>query len=166
MTHSLRECFLLDPDVVFLNHGSFGATPKPVFDACHMWRLRLESQPVQFLGTDIGGYLTTAREALGRYLNAAANELVYVPNATFGVNVVARSLHLGPDDEVLATDHEYGACENVWPTRPSAWTARAESRWPSASTPTRSPPRLTSTPTLRGCATWRATPASASLSRS
>lgn len=114
MTHSLRECFLLDPDVVFLNHGSFGATPKPVFDACHMWRLRLESQPVQFLGTDIGGYLTTAREALGRYLNAAANELVYVPNATFGVNVVARSLHLGPDDEVLATDHEYGACENVW----------------------------------------------------
>ena len=114
MTNSLRDHFLLDPDVVFLNHGSFGATPRPVFEAYQEWQRRLEWQPVQFLGSDIGRYLAEAREALGRYLNVAADELVYVPNATFAINVVARSLQLGPGDEVLSTDHEYGACENAW----------------------------------------------------
>lgn len=114
MTNTLRDYFLLDPDIVFLNHGSFGATPRPVFDARQMWQRRLEQQPVQFLGSDIGGYLAEARAALGRYLNVAADDLVYVPNATFAVNVVARSLRLGPGDEVLASDHEYGACENAW----------------------------------------------------
>ena len=114
MTFPLRHEFLLDPDVVFLNHGSFGATPRPVFESYQEWQRRLEWQPVQFLGTDIAAYLAEARRALGRYLNVAAEDLVYVPNATFGVNVVARSLRLGPGDEVLTTDHEYGACENAW----------------------------------------------------
>jgi len=114
MNKTLRDCFLLDPTVVFLNHGSFGATPKPVFDAYQSWQRELERQPVQFLGSDIGGYLADARGALGRYLNVAADDLVYVPNATFAINVVARSLPLEPGDEVLSTDHEYGACENAW----------------------------------------------------
>ena len=114
MTFPLRHEFLLDPDVVFLNHGSFGATPRPVFESYQEWQRRLEWQPVQFLGTDIAVYLAEARRALGHYLNVAADDLVYVPNATFGVNVVARSLRLGPGDEVLTTDHEYGACENAW----------------------------------------------------
>lgn len=112
--NSLRDLFLLDPDVVFLNHGSFGATPRPVFEVYQEWQRRLERQPVQFLGSDIGGYLAAAREALGGYLRVAAEDLVYVPNATFGVNIIARSLRLGPQDEVLATDHEYGACEHAW----------------------------------------------------
>ena len=114
MPNSLKDEFLLDPDVIFLNHGSFGATPRPVFDAYQAWQRRLERQPVQFLGRDIGGYLAMARAALGDYLNTPADDLVYVPNATFGINVVARSLRLGPGDEVLATDHEYGACERAW----------------------------------------------------
>jgi isopenicillin-N epimerase len=114
MPEAIRNHFLLDPDVVFLNHGSFGATPRPVFAVYQDWQRRLERQPVQFLGSDIGGHLAAAREALGRFLNAPAADLVYVPNATFGVNVVARSLRLGPEDEVLTTDHEYGACERAW----------------------------------------------------
>lgn len=114
MKNPIRDEFLLDPDVVFLNHGSFGATPQPVFAAYQEWQRRLERQPVQFLGSDIGRYLADARATLGAYLNAPPNDLVYIPNATFGVNVVARSLWLEPDDEVLATDHEYGACENAW----------------------------------------------------
>lgn len=111
---SLRDFFLLDPTVTFLNHGSFGATPRPVFEVYQEWQRRLEWQPVQFLGTDIGEYLAAARQSIGNYLNACAEDVVFVPNATFGVNVVARSLNLGPDDEVLTTDHEYGACDNTW----------------------------------------------------
>jgi len=106
---SLKEYFLLDPDIVFLNHGSFGASPKPVFEAYQNWQLRLERQPVLFLGRELDALLGESRSVLGKYLNAAAEELVYIPNATHGVNIVARSLHLKPDDEILTTDHEYGA---------------------------------------------------------
>ncbi|MBK8163882.1 MAG: aminotransferase class V-fold PLP-dependent enzyme [Gammaproteobacteria bacterium] len=111
---SLRQQFLLDPDVVFLNHGSYGATPRPVFEACQEWRLRLEREPVQFINNELPGLLRQARGELGRYLNADPDDLVYVPNATFGMNVVARSLPLAPGDEVLTTDHEYGAVDNAW----------------------------------------------------
>ncbi len=110
----LRSLYLLDPDVVFLNHGSFGATPRPVFDAYQAWQRRLEWQPVRFLGVELAGHLAEARAALGDMLRADADDLVYIPNATFGVNVVARSLRLGVGDEVLASDHEYGACDRVW----------------------------------------------------
>jgi isopenicillin-N epimerase len=112
--NSLREQFLLDPDVTFLNHGSFGATPRPVLAVHQDWQRRLEYQPVQFLASDVGEYLAEARATLGVYLGIPSGDLVYVPNTTFGVNVVARSLDLGPGDEVLTTDHEYGACERVW----------------------------------------------------
>ena len=111
---SLRDLFLLDPEVIFLNHGSFGATPRPVFEAYQAWQRRLERQPVQFIGRELGGHLAEARRVLGDYLNADKDDLVYVPNATFALNIVANSLALGPGDEVLTTDHEYGACDNVW----------------------------------------------------
>lgn len=110
----LKSHFLLDPDVIFLNHGSFGATPRPVFTAYQAWQLRLERQPVRFIIDELPGYLHEARAALGAYVQVDAADLVYVPNATFALNVVARSLSLGPGDEVLTTDHEYGACRNVW----------------------------------------------------
>lgn len=110
----MRTNFLLDPDVIFLNHGSFGATPRPVFEAYQTWQRRLERQPVQFLAGDLTGHLVQARQALGDYLNVTADDLVYVPNATYGVNVVARSLELGPGDEVLMTNQEYGACWRTW----------------------------------------------------
>lgn len=111
---NLHDLFLLDPDVVFLNHGSFGATPRLVMAVYQDWQRRLESQPVKFLGREIGDHLMAARQILGSYVNAAASDLVFVPNATTAVNIVARSLDLRPDDEVLTTNHEYGACDNVW----------------------------------------------------
>ncbi len=111
---SLKEYFLLDPEVVFLNHGSFGASPKPVFEAYQSWQSRLERQPVLFLGRELDGLLRESRSVLGKHLNANADDLVYIPNATHGVNIIARSLQLKPGDEVLTTDHEYGACDYTW----------------------------------------------------
>ncbi len=110
----MKDLFLLDPEVVFLNHGSFGATPRPVFEVYQDWQRRLEQQPVHFIITELPGLLKHARQILGEVLHAPAGDLVFIPNATFGVNVVARSLALGPGDEILASDHEYGACENAW----------------------------------------------------
>ncbi len=111
---SLKQHFLLDPSVIFLNHGSFGATPKPIFDAYQNWQLRLERQPVLFLGRELDGLLKTSRQALGEYLNADVDELVYIPNATHGVNIIAHSLQLKSGEEILTTDHEYGACDYAW----------------------------------------------------
>jgi isopenicillin-N epimerase len=110
----LKELFLLDPQVVFLNHGSFGACPRPVFEQYQEWQRRLEQQPVQFLGIELDNYLLHSRQVLGEYIHSSANDLVYIPNATHGVNTVARSLQLNPGDEVLTTNHEYGACNFTW----------------------------------------------------
>jgi isopenicillin-N epimerase len=111
---SLKEYFLLDPNVIFLNHGSYGATPKPVFEAYQNWQRRLESQPVFFLGRELPHLLHASRIALGNYLHADADDLVYIPNATHGVNIIAHSLQLKPSDEILTSDHEYGACDYTW----------------------------------------------------
>jgi isopenicillin-N epimerase len=110
----LRDEFLLDPEMTFLNHGSFGACPRAVFDAYQRWERELERQPVEFLARRSHLLLRDAREALASYLRANVDDLVFVPNATTAVNAIARSLPLSPGDEVLGTDHEYGACDNVW----------------------------------------------------
>jgi isopenicillin-N epimerase len=106
--------FLLRPDIAFLNHGSFGACPRPVFDAYRAWQRELEAQPVEFLGRRINELLAEARGRLAGYVGAQADSLAFVPNATHGVNIVARSLDLWPGDEVLSTDHEYGAVARTW----------------------------------------------------
>src|SRR5215211_4250221 len=110
----LKDYFLLDPTIIFLNHGSYGATPKPVFEAYQKWQRRLERQPVLFLARDLPGLLHESRAALGEYLSADADDLVYIPNATHGVNILAHSLQLKPGDEILTSDHEYGACDYTW----------------------------------------------------
>ena len=110
----MRELFDLDPDVVFLNHGSYGACPRPVREALQDWQLQLERNPVEFLGRRSAGLLRTAREQLAAFVGAQADHLVFVPNATTGVNIVARSLALQPGDEVLGTTLEYGACDATW----------------------------------------------------
>jgi isopenicillin-N epimerase len=111
---SLQSLFLLDPQVIYLNHGSFGATPRPVFESYQRWQRELELQPTEFLGRRAPELLRRSREALGEYLGTAADNLSYVTNATTGLNIIARSLALGPGDEVLATDHEYGALDRTW----------------------------------------------------
>jgi isopenicillin-N epimerase len=113
---SLRQLFLLDPDVVFLNHGSFGACPRAVFEEYQRRQLELERQPVEFLARDrrFPALIEAAKVRLADYVGADPVNLVFVPNATSAVNVVARSLRLEPGDEVLASDQEYGALDYLW----------------------------------------------------
>ena len=101
---------------MFLNHGSFGACPKPVFQTYQDWQRTLEAQPVAFLDQTRGilDRMALVRRALAKELGADADDLVGVENATAGLNAVARSLDLGPGDEILTTDHEYNALNNTW----------------------------------------------------
>src|ERR1035437_882957 len=96
---NLRNDFLIDPDVIFLNHGSFGATPIPVFESYQRWQRELEKQPVEFLGRRATDLLAHSRQILANYLGTNRDNLVFVTNATVGLNTVARSLKLAIDDE-------------------------------------------------------------------
>ncbi|MCL1472167.1 aminotransferase class V-fold PLP-dependent enzyme [Argonema antarcticum] len=103
----------LDPDVTFLNHGSFGACPIPVLEAQQRLREQMEREPLRFFGREFEELLDAARSQLAEFIGADASDLVFVPNATTGVNAVLRSLKFTSDDELLTTDHEYNACRNV-----------------------------------------------------
>ena len=112
---SLKDQFLLRPDIHFLNFGSFGATPKPIFQKYQDWQRVLEAEPVQFIAFDGYQYLADSRAALAKYLNCAdKDDLVYVTNPSFAVNMIAKSFPLEAGDEILATDIEYGACDRTW----------------------------------------------------
>ena len=127
--NSFKELFILDPQIIFLNHGSFGATPLPVFECYQSWQSELEKQPVAFLGRRAIALMEEARTKLVNYLGAQPDEIVYFPNPTTAINMVARNLsrkadHLAsihgirtvlqPGDEILTTNHEYGAMERAW----------------------------------------------------
>lgn len=103
----------LDPTVTFLNHGSFGACPLPVLEAQQRLRQQLERQPLRFFMREFEELLDTARTQLAAFVGADADELVFVPNATTGVNCVLRSLIFHPEDELLTTNQEYNACRNA-----------------------------------------------------
>jgi isopenicillin-N epimerase len=112
----VRDLFLLDPDVVFLNHGSFGACPRPVFEEYQRIQLDVERTPIELLSLKRRHpeLIAAVRERLAAYVGAAPADLILVPNATTAVNMVARSLDLQPGDEIVSTTHEYGGNEPLW----------------------------------------------------
>ena len=110
----MKDLYLLNPEITFLNHGSFGACPKPVFEEYQRWQHKLEQQPVEFMARDIYDYLKEARDSLGKFVGCSGDDLVYVTNPTTAVNTIIRSLDFGPGDEILTTDQEYGALIRTW----------------------------------------------------
>jgi len=112
-----RDLWALRPGVTYLNHGSFGPTPRSVMAARQEWSLRLAAEPMDFFVRQMEGHLAEARGRVGNVFGTSGDNLVFVDNATFGMNNVAASLPLGPGDEVLANNHEYGAVLRIWRER-------------------------------------------------
>ena len=118
--NTIKDLFLLDPEIIFLNHGSFGACPRPVFAEYQRWQLELEKQPVEFLARKAIQLLRESRAILAEYINTQTENIVFFTNPTTAINMVARNLfhrHLNPlqhGDEILTTNHEYGAMDRTW----------------------------------------------------
>ncbi|TMI11299.1 MAG: aminotransferase class V-fold PLP-dependent enzyme [Betaproteobacteria bacterium] len=106
---AVKREFLLESGVAFLNHGSFGAAPSAVLEAAERWRQRMEANPDLFLREILPGELREAAAELARFVRARPDDVVFVDNATAGVNAVLRALELRARDEILATTHTYGA---------------------------------------------------------
>ena len=111
---NLKTLFQLDPDITFLNHGSYGACPRPVFEDYQKWQVMIEQHPVKFMQDDIYQYLDESRSSLGNYINCNKNDLIYVPNPTHAVANIIKNVNLDIGDEVLSTDLEYGSCDRMW----------------------------------------------------
>jgi isopenicillin-N epimerase len=109
----LAAHWTLDPRVLYLNHGSFGACPRVVLEKQSQLRARMEAQAVQFFLRDLEGLYDEALGTLAAFVGGDPADMAFVPNATTGVNAVLRSLRLEPGDEIVTTDHTYGACRNT-----------------------------------------------------
>tara|TARA_Y100001970_G_scaffold292605_1_gene434637 strand:+ start:1598 stop:2764 length:1167 start_codon:yes stop_codon:yes gene_type:complete len=109
-----KDLFLLNPDITYLNHGSFGACPKAIMDEYFNLQLKLENQPIDFLDNNIKNELCSARKSLSMYVECDSKDLVFFPNPSTALNMVIKSLKINKDDEILTTTHEYGALIKTW----------------------------------------------------
>ena len=105
---------MLDPEITFLNHGSYGACPIPVFEDYQNWQKKLENQPVQFMTNFLWENLKKSREYLADYINCSESDILLFPNPTTAINNLLKNLSLNEGDEVLMTQHEYGALVRAW----------------------------------------------------
>lgn len=112
-----RSDWLLEEGWVYLNHGSFGPSPRVVVEARERWTRRLESQPMRFLVREMEDLLDASRKTLAGFVGTSPDNIEFMDNATFGMNVAARTIPLGAGDQVLLTDHEYGAVMRIWRER-------------------------------------------------
>jgi len=110
----MKSQFLLDNNITFLNHGSFGACPKPIFEEFQRLQLELEQEPVNFIQKKLPVYLKEAKKPLAKFIGCDAEDFFFTPNPTFAVNTIMRSLNLQKGDEILTTNHEYGAMDRTW----------------------------------------------------
>ena len=111
---NLKDLFQLRKEITFLNFGSFGATPLPIFEAYQNFQKELEKDPVHFIVEKSPHYIKQSRIALGQFINCHEDDVVLVTNPSYAVNIIAKSLNLQEGDEVLTTNLEYGACDKTW----------------------------------------------------
>jgi isopenicillin-N epimerase len=109
-----RSLWNLPDDVAYLNHGSFGPSPIVVQESYERWTRQLEQQPMNFFLREMEPALEESLAVLADFVGTSRGNLVFVDNATFGMNIVAASTRLDTDDEVLVNDHEYGAVTRLW----------------------------------------------------
>lgn len=112
--HNFAMDFHVRPDSIYLNHGSFGQSPWVVRNARRDWIARLDEQPMDFYCRQLENHLYEARKEVGNFVGTTADNLVFVENCTYGMNVVVGSVVLKPGDEVLLNNHEYGAVQRIW----------------------------------------------------
>lgn len=110
----MKSLFLLNQSITFLNHGSFGACPKPIFEEYQRIQLELETEPVEFITKKQPKYFKIARESLAKFVGCQAGDLFFTSNPTYAINIIMRSIKLNAGDEILATNHEYGAMDRTW----------------------------------------------------
>ena len=110
----MKPQFLLDKTITFLNHGSFGACPKPIFEEYQRFQLELETEPVNFIQKKLPIYLNEAKKTLAKFIGCYVEDFFFTPNPTVAVNTIMRSLKLEVGDEILTTNHEYGAMDRTW----------------------------------------------------
>jgi isopenicillin-N epimerase len=103
---NLKPQFLLNPEITFLNHGSFGACPKPIHENYQFWQKELEWEPVQFIQNKAPQYLQIAKDAVAKYVGCSADDFFFTSNPTIAINTIMRSMDLQPGDEILTTNHE------------------------------------------------------------
>ena len=111
---NIQSLFLLDKNITYLNHGSFGACPKPVFNSLIYWQTLLENQPVDYLEEKLEDRLNKSKSSLSSFIHCDSKDLVFFPNPTTAMNEVIKSINLNSGDEVLTTNHEYGAIDKTW----------------------------------------------------
>jgi isopenicillin-N epimerase len=111
---NLKDDFLLNPAFRHLNHGSFGACPRPIFEDLQYWQLRLEQDPVHFFVHEGNKQLEISKAALAEYIQCDPDDLVMTMNPSYAINIIAKSFRLEPGDEILTTNHEYGAMDRTW----------------------------------------------------
>ncbi|MDG2266270.1 MAG: aminotransferase class V-fold PLP-dependent enzyme [Candidatus Marinimicrobia bacterium] len=110
----MKDQYLLNNNIIFLNHGSFGACPKPVFNEYQQWQSLIESQPVQYFSEDLYNYLRKSREDLSTFISCDVDDIIFIPNPTTAINSIVRSLKFNSGYEILTSNHEYGAMVRAW----------------------------------------------------
>ena len=114
MNQNLKSLFMLDPKITYLNHGSFGACPTPIFNELIKWQKKLELEPTKHLAFDVYEYLEQSRISLSNYIDCNKDDIIFSPNPSTALNTVIKSLDLKKNDEILTTNHEYGALDKTW----------------------------------------------------
>ena len=113
MYPKLKQLFMLDPSITYLNHGSFGACPRPIFNNLIKWQKKLEYEPVKHLAYDIFPLLEESRKSLSDFIGCQMDDIIFSPNPSTALNTVIKSLKLKSNDEILTTNHEYGALDKT-----------------------------------------------------